>query len=99
MIVAYQQTVFAPVDYIPGFAVFVQCRGSNAVNYEHFMKIFRPIFSICSLLEVKLRRCMLICVTSLLSRIQCNVSQRATLLLPKLHAWINNLDLSMAVAC
>ena len=36
------------------------------------------MFSICSLLDVKLRRCILMCVTSL-SRIQSNVSQRATL--------------------
>ena len=50
------------------------------------------MFSICSLLEVKLRRCILMCVTSLLSRIQCNVSKRATLLLSKLHAWVDKLD-------
>ena len=53
IIIPYQQTVFAPVDYIPGFAVFVRCRGSNAINNESFMKMFRPMFSICSLLEVK----------------------------------------------
>ena len=28
------------LQLIPGFAVFVQCRGSNAVNNEHFMKMF-----------------------------------------------------------
>ena len=56
------------------------------------MKMLRPMFSICSLLEVKLRRCILMCVTSLLSRIQCNVSKRATLLLSKLYAWIDKLD-------
>ena len=40
---------------IPSFAVFVKCRGSNAINDEHFMKMFCLMFSICSLLEVKLR--------------------------------------------
>ena len=80
------QTVLAPNDTIPGFAVLVQCRRSNAINNEHFIKMFRPMFSIGSLLEVKLRRCILMSVTSLLSRIQCNVSKRATLLLSKLHA-------------
>ena len=77
------QTVFAPVDYIRGFAVFMRCRGSNAINNEPFMKMFRPIFSICSLLEVK---SILMRLISLLSQIQSNVSQRATLLLSKLHA-------------
>ena len=83
---------FYSVGYIPGFAVFVQCRGSNAINIEHLIKMFRPMFSICSLLKVKLRRCILMCVTNLLYRIQCNVSKRATLLLSKLHAWIDKLD-------
>ena len=74
--------------------LFRRCRGSNAINNnnEPFLKMFRPMFSICSLLEVKIRRCILMCLTSLLSRIQSNVSQRATLLLSKLHAWINKLD-------
>ena len=40
-----EQTVFAPVDSIPGFAVFVQCRGSNAINTDPF-----PIASMVALL-------------------------------------------------
>ena len=56
------------------------------------MKMFRPMFSICSLLEVKLRRSILMRVISMLSRIQSNVSQQATLLLSKLHAWIDKLN-------
>ena len=72
-------------------SIVVQCRASNAINNEHFMKMFCPMLSICSLLQVKLRRCIWMCVTSLLSLIQ-NVSQRATLLLSKLHAWTDKLD-------
>ena len=71
-----------------GFAAFVQCRGSNTINNEHLMKMF----SICSLWEVKIRRCILMCVASFLSWIQYYVPQRATLLHSKLHAWIDKLD-------
>ena len=38
--------VFAPGDYIPGFEVFVQYRGSNDTNNDHFMRMFPPMFSI-----------------------------------------------------
>ena len=40
--VAYQQTVFDPVDYISGFAVFVQYRGSNLPGLD---KIFNQLIS------------------------------------------------------
>ena len=58
--IAYQQTVIAPVEYIPGFAVFVQYRESNAVNSEHFTRMFPP-----NIFDLIASRCILMCVISL----------------------------------
>ena len=37
------------IDYIPGFAVFEQCRGLNAINNEHFMNFSPNDFDLISL--------------------------------------------------
>ena len=54
------QTVVAAVEYIPGFAVFVQYRESNAINNEHFMRMFPP-----NVFDLIASRCILMCVISL----------------------------------
>ena len=75
---ACQRTVFAPVDGIPHFAVFVECRGSNATNNEHDLIAFRS--------QVKTM------YFDVRNHLVISDSKRATLLLSKLHAWINELD-------
>ena len=57
---AYQQTVVATVEYILSFAVFVQHRESNAINNEHFMRMFPP-----NVFDLIASRCILMCVISL----------------------------------
>ena len=55
-----QQTVVTTVEYILGFAVFVQHRESNAINNEHFMRMFPP-----NVFDLIAPRCILMCVISL----------------------------------
>ena len=95
--------LFCSSDCISGFVVFVQYKGSNAINInEHFMRMLPPMFFnlIAFRSQVKTKYRILTCVTSLLSRIQNNTVMSQASQTPAFQtSRVDQLMNSMDVVC